>query len=209
MHGLTPVERKFWIAVCVALAMVISSWTSHAWFGGGDITGKTVVTLAADGSAEKRQEVVHGYSGYYWPRGFPLYAPKDWDVRLLDPQGHEMPMETEITGTQAKHNVKFTDDVYETGGLHYTEVYGIPKAATLEDGVWTYVDGLRHKGRDREYRITIRLPVGAELVSTEPTAVVETVDGRTQVRFQGTAMDDVQYTFTVKYKLGAEAAERE
>lgn len=205
MHALPSLERKFWICACVVVAMAISSWTSYAWFGSGEIAGKTVVTLAADGSAEKRQEIVHRYTGYYRPRGFPLYTPKDWDVRLLDPKGHEMPIETLVTGAQARHEVSFTDNVFEEGRLHYTEVYGIPRAATSEDGVWTYVDGLRHKGGDREYSISIRLPVGAELVSTEPTAEVETTDGRTQVRFQGTTLDDVQYTFTVKYQLGAEA----
>lgn len=205
MHGLFPLERKFWLAACVALAMVISSLTSYAWFGSGSIAGKTTVTLAADGSGEKRQEILHGYSGYFRPGGFPLYAPKDWNVRILDPKGREMPLETTVTGEQARHNVTFTNDVFEDGRLHYTEVYKIPAAATLKDGIWTYNDGLRHKGGNREYTLTIVLPPGAELVSTEPEAAVETADGRTQVRFQGTTIDDVQHLFAVRYKLPPEA----
>ena len=145
MHGLAPLERKFWLAACVVLAMVISSLTSYAWFGNRSIAGKTVVTLAADGSAEKRQEIMHGYS----------------------------------------------------------EVYGIPAAATLKDGIWTYNDGLRHKGANREYCLTIVLPPRAELVSTEPTAAVDAADGRTRVHFQGITMDDVQYMFAVRYKLAS------
>jgi hypothetical protein len=145
MHGLAPWERKLWLAACVALGMGISSLTSYAWFDSGSIAGKTVVTLAADGSAEKRQEITHGYS----------------------------------------------------------EVYRIPAAATFSDGIWTYNDGLRHKGANREYCLTIVLPPRAELVSTEPTAAVDAADGRTQVRFQGVAMDDVQYTFAVRYKLAS------
>lgn len=61
------------------------------------------------------------------PAAFPAWAyrittPKDWDVRLLDPKGHEMPLETMITGNQARHAVRFTDSVYEEGRLRYTEV---------------------------------------------------------------------------------------
>ncbi len=207
MRGLAAPERKFWIALCIAVAFGISSLSSYAWFGGGDIAGDTVVSLAADGSAEKRQEIVHGYSGYYWPRGFPLYTPKDWDVRLLDPKGREMPIETVVTDNQARHEVTFTDSVFEQGRLRYTEVYGIPKAATLKEGTWTYTDGLRHAGGDRDYCVTVLLPPDAGLVSTEPMAEVKTIDGRTQVCFQGTALDDVQYTFTTRYKLPPENVE--
>lgn len=46
-------------------------------------------------------------------------------------------------------------------------------------------------------------------MSTDPTAEVKSVDARTQVRFQGTALDDVQYTFTVQYKLGAETEQEQ
>ena len=209
MQGLRSYERSFWICVCMAVAIAISTWTSSAWFGTGDVTDTTSVSLAADGSGEKREENIHGYRGYYWPRGFSLYAPKDWDVRLLDPKGHEMPLETVITGNQARHDVKFTDSVYEEGRLRYTEVYGIPKAATLKDGIWTYTDGLRNKGRDKDYSLSVLLPAGAELVSTDPTAEVKSVDDRTHVHFQGTALDDVQYTFTVQYKLGAETEQEQ
>ena len=97
--------------------------------------------------------------------------------------------------------------VFEHARLHYTEVYRIPTAATFSDGIWTYNDGLRHKGGNREYCLTIVLPPRAELVSTEPTAAVDTADGRTLVRFHGTAMDDVQYVFAVRYKLASPSKE--
>ncbi|HYW79012.1 MAG TPA: DUF6768 family protein, partial [Thermoguttaceae bacterium] len=84
MRGTSSVERRFWLAACVIVAIAASTWTSNAWHlgGGGDSSAEIVVNLAADGSAEKQTKTVKPYSSYYRPSGFSLYAPKECDVRL-------------------------------------------------------------------------------------------------------------------------------
>jgi uncharacterized protein DUF6768 len=204
MRGTSSIERRFWLAACVIVAMTVSSWTGHAWHlgGGGDSSTDTLVTIAADGSAEKQTETVKQYSSYYRPSGFSLYAPKDWNVRLLDPMGQEMPIEVVATDTQNRHDVTFTDNVFVDGKMRYTKISKIPKAANLKDGVWTYQEGIRVAGREQKFSIKILLPPGAKLLSAEPTADVEVDgDGRTHLRYQGTTIDDKQYVFTIRYEL--------
>ena len=210
MRGMAPWERKFWLTVCVCVAVAVSSWTSHVWFGGGDTSTETLVTLAADGSAEKRQVTERAYTGYYLPKGFSLYTAKDTNVRFLDPTGHEMPVQLVVTDTNNRHDVTFTDSVFDQGTMRYTQVLDVSQAANLEDGVWTYKDGMHHVGRDTEYNITILLPPGAKLISADPTAAVELhEDGRTNLRFQGTAKDNKKYTFTVRYELPSKSEQEE
>ncbi len=202
MRGVRPWERTCWLAACAVVAMGVSTWTSQAWFGGRDRATEAVVTLAADGSAEKRYETVQRYSGYFAPSGFSLYTPKDWSVQLLDPEGQQMPIDVVATDTHHRHDVTFTDAVVAGGQMRYTQLFEIPNAATLKDGVWTYSEGIRHAGSNKEYRITILLPPGAKLLSADPETTAEPdEDGRLRVHYEGTAEDDKQYTFTVRYEL--------
>lgn len=206
MPGMPRWERRFWLAACVCVAVAVSSWTSLAWFGGGDISNETLVTLAADGSAEEQQRIERAYTGYYLPKGFSFYTPKDTSARFLDPTGHEMPVQLVVTDTNHRHDVTFTDSVFAQGKMRYTQVFDIPKAAKLDEGVWTYRDGIHCIGHDTEYSITVLLPPDAKVLSTDPTAAVERrEDGRTHVRFQGTAKDGTQYAFLVRYTLPSEA----
>lgn len=212
MRGVSRRERCFWIAACAIVAMAASSWTAQAWHlgGGGDSSTDTLVILAADGSAEKQTETVRQYSSYYRPSGFSLYAPKDCSVRLLDPMGQELPVEVAVTDTQHRHDVTFTDSVFDDGKMRYTEIIEVPKAANLKDGVWTYHAGLRHAGSPKKYSIKILLPPGAKFLSTDPTTDVEVdADGRTHLRFQGTTIDDKQYIFTIRYELPSTSEQEE
>ncbi len=212
MRGVSRRERCFWLAACLIVAIAVSSWTAQAWHlgGGGDSSSDTLVTLAADGSAEKQTETVLPYSSYYRPSGFSLYAPKDCNVRLLDPMGQQLPIEVAETDTQHRHDVTFTDSVFVDGKMRYTQIIEIPQAAHLKDGVWTYHEGLRHAGSNKEFSIKILLPSGAKLLSADPTADVEVdADGRTRLRFQGTTIDDKQYIFTIRYELPSTSEQEE
>jgi len=212
MQGASPLERRLWIAACMIVAIATSSWTAHAWHlaGGGDFSSDTLVTLAADGSAEKQTKTVKPYSSYYRPSGFSLYAPKDWNIRLLDPTGQEMPIEVAVTDRQNRHDVTFTDGVFVDGKMRYTQISRIPKAADLKDGVWTYQEGIQHVGSKKEFNITILPPTGAKLLSAEPTPDTEVdEDGRTHLRFQGTASDNKKFRFTIRYELPSTSEQEE
>lgn len=210
MRGIPEQERRAWLTACAVVAVLTACITSHAWFGGGDVSTDTLVNLAADGSAEKQRERVRDYAGYYIPSGFSLYAPKDWNVRLLDPTGQEMPIQVVATDTQHRHDVTFTDRVVADGKMRYTEIFEIPKATEPKDGVWTYEDGMHIVGFDEKYSITILLPPGARLLSAGPTADVKLdEDGRTHVRFQGTTINNKKYKFTVRYELPSTSEQEE
>jgi hypothetical protein len=202
MRGMSPWERRFWLAICALTAIGVSSWTSSAWFGGGPPSTRTLVTIAPDGGAEKQYAMERPYAGYFLPKGFSLYTAKDTKARVLDPTGHEMPVQLVVTDTNNRYDVTFTDSVFDQGKMRYTQVLDIPKAARLEDGVWTYEEGMHHVGFDTAYSIAVLLPPGARLLSTDPTAAVEPQDdGRTRVCFEGTAKDNKKYAFTVRYEL--------
>ncbi|NQU20403.1 MAG: hypothetical protein HQ567_03905 [Candidatus Nealsonbacteria bacterium] len=212
MQGASRLERRLWIVACMIVAIAVSSWTAQTWHlgGGGDSSTDTLVTLAADGSAEKQTETVSQYSSYYRPSGFSLYAPKDWGVRLLDPMGQEMPIEVAVTDKQHRHDVTFTESVFVDGKMRYTQVSEVPKAANLKDGVWTYREGKRVAGFKEKFSIKILLPPGAKLLSAEPTADVDVdEDGRTHLRYQGTTIDDKQYVFTIRYEVAAASGQQE
>ena len=212
MRGTSRRERCFWVAVCMIVAMTVSLWTAEAWHlgGGGDYSSDTLVTLAADGSAEKQTETEAPYSSYYRPSGFSLYTPKDCSVRLLDPMGQQLPVEVAATGTQNRHDVTFTDSIFVDGKMRYTQVLEIPKAAHLEDGVWSYQEAIQHDGNKRDFKITIVPPAGAKLLSVEPTPDVEVdADGRTHLRFQGTASANKRFTFTIRYELPSTSEQKE
>lgn len=212
MRGVSSRERSFWLMVCMIVAIGVSSWTGHAWHlgGGGDSSTDTLVTLAADGSAEKQTKSVLPYSSYYMPSGFSFYSSKDRKIRFLDSMGQEMPVRVVATDTQNRHDVTFTDSVFVDGKMRYTRVSEIPKAANLKDGVWTYQEGKRVAGHEEEFGIKILLPPGAELLSAEPTADVEVDgDGRTHIRYQGTTIDDKQYIFTIRYELPSTSEQKE
>ena len=203
MRGASPLERRLWLAACVVVAISVSTWTKLEWqLGGGDHSTDTRVTLSADGSATKRTETVKPYSNFDEPKGFSILAGKDWSVRFLDSDGQDMPVEITSTDTHSRHHVSFTDGVYNDGKMHYTQVSDIPKAATLEDGVWTYQEGIQHVGKERHFSITILPPTDAKLLSAEPTPDVDVdKDGRTRLRFRGTASDNRKFTFTIRYEL--------
>jgi hypothetical protein len=202
MPGMPSWERRAWLAVCLVVAIAISTWTSIAWFGGGAMSTNTVVTLAADGSAEKQCAIERAHAGYYLPKGFSLYTAKDTGARVLDPSGHELPAQLVVTDTNNRYDVTFTDSVFDQGKMRYTQVFDVPKAATLAKGVWTYQDGMHHVGFDTRYGISIQLPRGAKFLSAEPTAAVTpSGDGRMRVLFQGMAKDNEKLTFTVHYEL--------
>jgi uncharacterized protein DUF6768 len=211
MRGVSPWERKFWLVACVLAAMGVSSWTANAWkLGGGDRSTDTVVTLAADGTAEERTETSKPYSSYYKPSGLTHYAPKDQNHRFLDQMGQELPAEVVVTGAQARRDVTYTKSVFVDGMMRYTRISDIPGAAELKEGVWVYQDGMRTGGSEQEYVRTVLLPPGAKFLSAEPTADVEVdEDGRTQVRFKGMTVDDVQHMFTIRYKLPSEDEKEE
>lgn len=203
-RGASPWERKLWIVACAVVAMAVSTWSSHAWrLGGGELSSRSEVALSADGSAEKRTQMVRQYSSYYRPSSFTLYTPRDYDVRLLDASGMELPVKTTPTDKQNRHEVILTDGAFVDGQMRYTQVYKIPRGAQQKDGVWTYQDGLRHAGKPRRYSISVTLPEGAEYLSSSPEAEVKEDDeGRTRVRFEGMTENDVQHTFKACYKLG-------
>ena len=205
MRGLLPWERMFWFVACVAVAITVSTWTANAWrLGGGIRSTDTVVTLAADGSAERRTETVSSYSGYYKPGGFSYHTDKDASIRFLDPTGTELPVEKVVTGDRTRHDITFTDSAFHDGKLRYIRLDN-PRAATFEDGVWTFQDGMRVAGCEQKYRLVMLLPPGAKLLSAEPAGDVEVDEiGRTRVCFEGTTVDDVQHMFTVRYELPAE-----
>ena len=212
MRGTSRRERCFWIAACMVVAMTVSSWTTHAWHlgGGGDYSTDTLVTLTADGSAQKQTKTEKQYSSYYRPSGFSLYAPKDCKVRLLDPTGQQLPVEVAEADTQHRHDVTFTDSVFVDGQMRYTTILDIPQAADFKDGVWTYNAGLRHTGSPKKFSIKILLPPAAKLLTADPTATVEKdPDGRTSLSFHGTTIDDKQYIFTIRYELPSTSQQQE
>lgn len=202
-RGASRLERRLWIAGCVIVAMAVSTWTSQSWnLGGGELTTRSQVTLHADGSAESRTECVRQYSSYYRPSSFTMYTPKECTLKVLDATGMELPVKTTPTETQSRHEVVLTDEAFVDGAVRYTQVVDNPHAAKLEDGVWSYTDGIRHAGKARPYSIEILTPPGAEVLSTEPDVEVQsTGEQRAKVRFEGVTENDVQYLFTVRYKL--------
>ncbi|QDU56312.1 hypothetical protein Pan181_25210 [Aeoliella mucimassa] len=202
-RGASPWERRVWIIGCVMVAMVVSTWTSQAWqLGGGEIKSIATVTLSPDGTAEKRIESVRQYSSYYRPTSFTIYTPETSQLRVVDINGNDLPITTSAMHGQRRCEVTLTDAAFVDGAVRYTEIVTTPQAATLDDGVWTYTDGIRHAGGDRDYSITILTPVGATEVSTDPQVSLE-VNGqqRTKAVFAGIAEDDRQYLFHVKYRL--------
>ncbi|HYW78627.1 MAG TPA: hypothetical protein VE890_03585, partial [Thermoguttaceae bacterium] len=204
MRGTSRTERGFWLTACMAVAVATSTWTSHAWHlgGGGDSSAEIVVNLAADGTAEKQTKTVKPYSSYYRPSGFSLYAPKECDVRLLDSMGQQLPVDVVAMDTQNRHDVTFTDGVFVDGQMRYTQIVKTPNAAILKDGVWTYQDGLQHVGSKKEFSMTIVPPRGAKLLAAEPTPATKVdEDGRTHLRFEGTAGDNKKFTFKIRYEL--------
>lgn len=209
MPGMPSWERRIWLAVCLCVAIAVSTCTSIAWFGGSVMSTNTVVTLAADGSAEKQCAIEQAYSGYFRPKGFSLYTAKDTKGRVLDPSGHEMPTQLVVTDTNNRYDVTFTDSVFNQGKMRYTQVFDEPKAATIEKGVWTYQDGMHHVGFDTQYSMAILLPRGAKFVSAEPSvAVTPFGDGRMRVVFQGLAKDNEKLAFTVHYELPSTPANK-
>ncbi len=202
MPGMPSWERRGWLAVCLAVAIAISTWTATAWFGAGTMSTHTVVTLAADGSAEKQCAIERPWAGFYLPKGFSLYTAKDTKARVLDPSGHEMPVQLVVTDTNNRYDVTFTESVFDQGKMRYTQVFDVTKAATIEKGVCTYQDGMHHVGSDTRYGMEILLPPNAKLLAAEPASAVTRIEnGRTRVLFQGAAKDNEKLGFTVRYEL--------
>ena len=91
-----------------------------------------------------------------------------------------------------------------------THVLDGPKTTRLEEEVGIHQIGRHHVGRDTEYGLTILLPPGAKLLSTDSRATVDkTQDGHTKIRYEFTALDDQKYRFIVHYELPAATDEAE
>ncbi|MCG8648326.1 MAG: hypothetical protein MI861_00750, partial [Pirellulales bacterium] len=206
MTGVSSWERRVWLAVCVAIAIGVSSWTGQAWqLGGGELSTNTSVTLAADGAAEERVEYSRPYSSYYRPSGFSFYAAKGSRIRFLDAGDQELPSEIVETGSHTRYDIDFTDSVFNGGQLRYTRVSDKPRAAKLNDGIWTFEHQFQHAGGEMAYRVLILLPRGATLVSTDSSAKVSKDEhGISRVLFDGRSVDGEPHTFTVRYRLGDE-----
>lgn len=204
VRGASRRERWLWFAACAIVAGVVAAWTAQAWeLGGGPTTITTVVRLAADGSAETRESRTKPVSGFYRPSGYTFYTRGDRTVRVLDATGEPMPITSSSTGDgdQRRHDVAYTDGALVDGRLRYTQVVERAGASRLDDGVWEYRHGLMYGGLDQPYDVTIRLPVGAEHVSSDPDAeTTAEEDGRVGLRFSGFAERNRQYYFSVRYR---------
>jgi hypothetical protein len=185
--------------------MTISSWVSYKFelgSDGGQVEDDTMITLAGDGSATIATDIVKPCSSFYRSKEYPFLAPKDWKVRFVDPQGHEMPVEVTPEGTHNRHQVTLTEAVFSDGQMRHTRISKCPNAATQKDGVWNYTSDIVYSGRENRFRITVSLPAGAKVLSTDPAPILELdQDGQTVLRFQATRAKNEKFVYSVYYAL--------
>ncbi len=207
LRGASPWERRLWIAVCVVVALVTSSWSAREFAGGsGNAVDETVVTLEADGSASSVTEMEHPYySRLLVAKDFPFYAPKDCKIRFIDPRGEEMPVKVTETSSHTRHDVTLTDSVFANGTMRYTRILQQPKAASSQDGVWTFKNDVMYSKPENRFSVTVCLPQGAKLVSAKPApTLVSERDGRKAVEFRGTRAKNERFAYSVTYRLSGE-----
>ncbi|MHB8900785.1 MAG: DUF6768 family protein [Thermoguttaceae bacterium] len=203
LRGAPPWERRLWLAAVVLVAMITSSGSIHWLTTGRDrLTDDTLVTLADDGTATSVTEMAHTYNSVYQPKDFPYFAPKDWKIRFVDAEGHDMPVAVTPEKTHNRHQVTLTDGIYKDGKMRYTRISEAPHSATLADGVWTFKNDVMYSKAQNQFNVTVCLPSGAELVSAEPEPTLQfDQDGRNAVRFQGSRSRNERFAYSVKYKL--------
>ena len=208
MRGTSRLERKIWLCICVAVAILVSSWATHQFgLGGGDpVIDDTMVVLAADGSATSVTEIEKPYSSFHRPTDYPFFAPKDRELRFVDPAGNKMPVEVTPEGTHNRYQVTLTDAVFcDDGMMRHTRISEAPGVAMLKEGIWTYESDIVYGGRENQFSITVCLPAGAKIVSANPDPTVQfEKDGRTSLRFQGTRGKNKKFAYSVRYELGSE-----
>ena len=98
-----------------------------------------------------------------------------------------MPAVVTPTETHNRYDVTLTDGIYADGKMQHTRISETPKAATLQDGVWTYKNDILYSMPENNFSVTVCLPTGAKFLSADPAPALQfDQDGRTAVRFQGT-----------------------
>jgi hypothetical protein len=133
---------------------------------------------------------------------FPYFAPTDYQVRFIDPEGREIPLEVTPEGTHNRHKVVLSDAVFSGGKISYTRITEAPHVAKQQDNVWTYYSDILYSGRENRFTITVSLPTGAKVLSSEPAPTVEfDQDGRKALRFQAKRGKNQKFSYSIRYEL--------
>jgi hypothetical protein len=202
MRGASRLERRLWLVACIVAALATSSWLSRGFgFGGGQLSAESVITLAADGDATSVTDITKMHHGLHRPQTFPFHLPNDCSVRWIDPQGQEMPYEVTPAGTHNRYVVTVSKNAFVDGTMNYTRITETPRAATFEDGVWTYKTDILYSLPQNRLKITVYLPAGAKVVSAEPKPSLEfSQEGRTGLRFQASRGMNEKFAYKIRYE---------
>ncbi len=213
MRAASQMERRLWLAACVVAAIATSTWSSRgsdSWsflgpeFDGGQLSADSLITLAADGSATTVTDVTQTYDKHRPPRTFQYGLPRECSVRWIDSHGQELPYEVTPTGTENRYDVTVMQDALTGGTMKHTRITETPKAATVEDGVWTYKTHQDYGLPQNQLKITVCLPPGARVVSAEPKPLLEfEQEGRTGIRFQASRGMNEKLAYTIRYELAS------
>lgn len=203
MRGTSRWERRLWVIACVVAAAAVSSWTrDRSDLGGGSLTDRTLVTIAPDGSATSVADIEQSHSSYHLPKEFPYFAPKEQRVRFLDPEGGEMPAKMTPADTHIRYDVTLSKAAFSSGKIRHTRISEIPKAAMLEDGVWSCEYDVMYSLRESRFTVTVSLPPGARLVSASPAPALEfDLGGRAALRFHATRGRNESFNCKMRYEL--------
>ncbi len=208
MRGVSGWERKLWLAACIAAAIAISTWSQEVEPRRTSLSAKSRVTLAADGSASVVTDVTKSHS-MFSERTFSYHAPTQHVLRWIDSQGHELSVDVRPQGTHNRYDVEVTKGAVSEGQVRYTRIGTIPQAACEDGDVWTYEANTEYGHECNEFTETVVLPMGAELLSTNPAPTVQLDEGgRTAARFQGTRDKNEKFIYSVRYKLPSEEKEK-
>jgi len=213
--GLARWERYAWtsalIAVGILVGVEVGSSVDRHYRALGSMTSESEITLRADGRAQvqttydlvnttsRRIKSMTVYSGG-------TIAETQWipaeESPWTDGQGRRLTVrrEPDPRGPNIGDVIQLLDPV--PPGQHYTLHHVNETSAQRREDVWVFNQDRSWGYRRNNYRETLILPKGAQVVSVDPEpASREIRNGEPVLHFEGERGAGAKWVFTVEYRL--------
>ena len=208
-HGLSRPERIAWLAAIMIGAGALFGYgalkqTEHA----ETTTLARYITLKPNGAST----VVEDFAYLNWDLGPRLSIHHVTDdlkatFRWLDDRGHEMPFRVSTEGGKRYYTVCLNKPMWlPREWLHFTRITESPTGAMRERNRWIHEGEYVNGYPNNRYLVTIELPRGAKVVSTDPKAAQTMNFNRTpQVVLQAARKANERFHYQIQYELADDA----
>lgn len=206
--GLSPWERRAWFVVLLLAGMGAATCAGYSQLAASNLlTLSESVKLAPDGTSSSTMNVAYQPRAGLYVDSFPLQTGcLRGTIRWQNERGQQLPFDVSTEGSQRRYTVYLTEPIPRGDWLRYTQIREIPQYATREGDLWTYQNDLTYGCSKNRFLITVELPRGAKVVTTEPQPTEQSTENDVpKLVFSATRERNERFACKIQYQFADKA----